>query len=354
MSNKVNLLTGEIINKGDLHEQLVFKLPIPIVSNSLISKLKKRLEESNLDEEERIKIEKTIQEIQEEDSIRKYTLYNMRGYGYQFGGANGNGDYGSFDHFLLDLCHEMNREGIAYIIKASVYTLFSHSSYMLNSALRTQNDLSDDDKKILNDYIDRQVDEYAEMDNEFNLVKFDEECKITDKLLYDTFFCKVILKNKRLYVQVGSTEKALPDNLLLYMDTDKAELREKLLELIVRYELYLSYGIHCPFCIKAGMYTDSKFLEQHQSLKEQSALELRRRLQFVLANSSELENINKNSNEILLYIRKIVGLCFIDKSENEIESLRNYWLLHSKEFTEILNSILDSDSMCSLRKMEQF
>lgn len=263
MKNEIKLLTGEIINEGDLHEQLIVRLPL----NSKAKKFKEDLENSNLSEEEKKPHEQLLEEIKN----YKYAIYNMREVAYQFGGINGNGDYGSFDHFLLDLCHEMNREGIEYIIRASVYTLFSHSSLKLNTALKGQRDLSKSDKEVLDAYIERQVDYYADMDNDFNLERFDTCCKRTRKTFYETFFCRVYLRKKRLFIELNGKEKQLPNNLLLYVDTDKVEIREKLLELIIRYELYLEYGIHIPAVIRGDWYTEESYINSHLNLNNESS-----------------------------------------------------------------------------------
>ena len=337
MEHEVNLLTGEILDKGDLHEQLIVKLPL----NSKVKRFKEDLKNSNLSDEEKKPHEQLLEEVEN----CKYAIYNMREVAYQFGGVNGNGDYGSFDHFLLDLCHEMNREGIEYIIKASVYTLFSHSSLRLNKALKGQRDLSLYDKEVLDSYIERQVDYYADMDNDFNLDHFDECCKRTRKTFYETFFCKVYLRKKRLFIELNGKEKELPNNLLLYVDTDKVEIREKLLELIIRYELYLEYGVHIPNGICCALYTEEVYKNSHLALGDEiPSYDCQGRIVFA-------KNINKdifkdidesNFGKNLGYV---VEQIYNDKPRDMIETYKNYWLLYINDFKRTFFNIVKPSSL---------
>lgn len=236
MNKEINLLTGESINKGNLHENLVVR--IPMVSRKQSEKLGEEL-------------------------YRDYAIYNMREYGYQFGGFHANGDAGSFYHHLLRFGGNWDREGLRYIISASVYTLFSNCSPKLKSALANQKDLSEFDKTILDEYVDRQVKYYYDDYSKFDLEDFIDvhEEDIEDKILYDIPCIKIELKDKKLIVCMEEKEKQLPNSLLPFIVSVNSSIKDNLLELIVRYELYLEFGIHIPRDIYDTWYTDKRYKE---------------------------------------------------------------------------------------------
>lgn len=255
MINEINLLTGEIKNEGELHEQLLVKLP---PTRNFI-KLKDKLQSPSLSEDKR----KEIEEIIDRSESELFSIYNMREYGYQFGGLDGNGDYGSFYHHLLRYSDCLDKEAMRYIISGSVYTLFSHSAFKLRTYFKDQKDLSSSDKNMIESYIERQLIHYSTSRPDFDIEEFEEESSSVYKVLYETFFCKVVLKNKSLLVDMNGKEKQLPNYLLYFIDLNKLTLNGNLMELIVRYELYLEYGIHTPVEIYGLWYTDEKYVKSH-------------------------------------------------------------------------------------------
>lgn len=268
MINQINLLTGEILNEGDLHENLLVKLPMDLNTVRFKNKLEEKLENTDIAENERNHIEKTIAALVEESNSSKFAIYNMREYGYQFGGINANGDCGSFYHHLLKYRNSLDEESLRYIIGGSVYTLFSHSSPKLQMALRGQKDLSDSDKKILDNYVERQVKRYKGFESWFDVNEFDADCddyEVTNKVFYETYFCKIELKDKRLFVTMNGKEKKLPEHLMTLINLDKLSINIDLLELIVRYELYLEYGVRIPSDIYDSFwYTDNSYVDSHK------------------------------------------------------------------------------------------
>lgn len=257
MINQINVLTGEILNEGSLHEELVVQLPFKDEEKRLADRLKERISSLDADGSD-------YQDLLEElKRGNQYAIYNMREYGYQFGGFHANGDYGSFYHHLFNYCEMLDKDGIGYLVSASVCTLFSHSSSKLNMALRGQKDLSESDKKILDDYIDRQVKHYNYRSDGFDFDYFAEgfEDRVDSTIvLYNQPFCKVEFKNRHLVVTVNDKEIELPQSLVSFVDLSKGTININMLELIIRYSMYEEYGLHCPSEIEVdGYYTDSPY-----------------------------------------------------------------------------------------------
>lgn len=299
---EINLLTGEINNEGDLHEELLVNLP----SNDY-----------------------------------GYAIYNMRDYGYQFGGVEANGDYGSFYHHLLSNTEYLDEEAIRYLINASVYTLFSHSSVKLRESLASQEDLSSSDRKYLDRYIDDQVTYYRRRSNPgFNLTNFEQYCDLREcnhLVFYETFFCKVELDNKKLVVTINGKKKQLPNYLLFFVDVDSKTISPNLLELLIRYELYLEYGIHIPEGIRALVgiwYIDDRFILEHQPV-DTSVENLKDRLNSIGALGKSYEQFsNKDYCEM-------ISSAYSELAEFKIKSYINYWLTRKEDLRKLLPSKKD-------------
>lgn len=326
MNNEINLLTGEIINEGDLHEELVIKLPLPYKAQ----KFKEDLEKSNLSEEERKPHEILLEEIENHE----YSIYNMRQYGYQFGGENANGDYGSFYHHLLREARYLNVPAIRYIITASVFTLFSHSSIKLRDALLSQGDLSDRDKEKLRSYIERQTNYYSRgVSSGFSLNLFDQYCEIRNFINYtffETFCCKVELKEKRLFISINGKEKQLEDYLLFFVDAYNKTINNNILELILRYELYLEFGIQIPRGVRYSFfYTENKYILAHQPL-DYSLEELQERLEKIGALDKNYDKLSYSD------FCELVSSAYEDLDEDKIKSYINYWLWRKDDLRKIL------------------
>lgn len=338
MKNEINLLTGEIINKGDLHEQLIVKLPL----NSKVERFKEDLKNSNLSDEEKKPHEQLLEEVEN----CKYAIYNMRGYGYQFGGVNARGDGGSFYHHLLRSSIDIDKEALGYIIKASVYTLFSHSSPKLSIALKGQRDLSLHDKEILDEYVESQTKYYSKYCDEFDLDYFIEDCEEPNKVLYETFFCKVMLKDYRLIVELNCKEKELPRSLLWFIDLNNHNgINGNLLELIIRYELYLEYGVHIPSGIYDNWYTEESYINSHLLLGDEiPSYDCQGRIVSAKNNDNGVfkdideSNFRKNLGHIVEQIYK-------DKPKDMIETYKNYWLLYINDFKRTFFNIVKPSSL---------
>lgn len=235
-----NLFTGEIINKGDLHERLVVSLP-------------------NVGED--------------------YAIYNAESC-HKFGKVNSNIRMGKLNHVLLISHRFLDEESIRYLVNASVYGLFSGFYSELNSALDGQKDLSDSDKRILDEYIDRQVkillsySEGLDLSWKFDkLVDNDIDCHL---YFYRQPFCSLEYKDRRLVVKVNGKEKVLPYGLLIYIDLVQDLLNEDLIEMIVRHELYLEYGLDVPSQYKFKSYK-SKRIKKVNFVKRQKYERIRER-----------------------------------------------------------------------------
>lgn len=302
MINEINLLTGEIINEGDLHEQLLLELPM----------LKDNQEVTN----------------------RVYSLYNMREYGYQFGGLDANGDFGSFYHHLLRYHRELNVDALKYIITASVYTIFSHSSPMLSSTLRKQDDIGHKDKELLDTYIDRQVDYYKTNRTPFKLEIYDDMLG-KDTVFYETFFCKVELRNKRLFITIGEKEKQLPNGLLYFIDLGALTMNENMLELIIRYEMYLTYGIHISGAISPiTWYTEDVFIEQHKPVSYHTDLEAVRDIMVRLTKTGAFDK-TYNTLSYKEY-KELISSAYSELEESDLATYINYWLWRKDDLRKIL------------------
>lgn len=325
MINEINLITGEIIDKGDLHENLVIKLPFGDEEKALYEKLKTKAESRDENSEEYYELYENLEELQ-----TGYAIYNMREYGYQFGGIHANGDCGSFYHHLLRASYDLDKEALEYIIRASVYTLFSHCSPKLEEALRGQEDLSSKDKEILDSYISRQVTHYAVKTPWFSLADFDEDMEDSSAVLYETFFCKVELENKRLYITIGDKKRKLPDYLLVFFDLGKMQLNSNLLELIIRFELYKEYGMHTPSGIFYDWYTEENYILSHQPL-DYSLEELNERLGKVKDSSRTYDKLSYHE------YKDLISSAYKDKSSDEISSYINYWIWKIKDFRQALS-----------------
>lgn len=340
MNNEINLLTGEILNKGNLHENLIVRIPLSGKEKELYDKLKDKAAFMDENSEKYSNLMEDLGVIE-----RGYAIYNMREYGYQFGGIHANGDYGSFYHHLLRDSRNLDEESLRYIIGSSVYSLFSHSSCKLSSALRLQKDLSGNDKKILNEYIDRQVEHYAVKRPWFSLDEFDEDyedMQSTDKVFYNTFFCKIELKDRRLFVTVNNKTKQLPNSLLYYVDLDKMSLNTNLVELIVRYEMYLEYGVNVPIGICDIWYIDDKFILEHNPVvctgipSDLLKTKIQYSLDLVVDELKTYETITIGN------LSRLVKIIYGDMLEETMISYRNYWLLHAKEFMTVLKSVIEN------------
>lgn len=302
MINEINLLTGEIINEGDLHEQLLLELPV----------LKDNQEVTN----------------------RVYSLYNMREYGYQFGGINANGDFGSFYHHLLRYHRELNNDALRYIITASVYTIFSHSSPMLASALINQDDVGHEDKELLDAYIDRQLKHYHNKRETFKLEIYDDMLG-KDTVFYETFFCKVELRNKRLFITIGEKEKQLPNGLLYFIDLGALTMNENMLELIIRYEMYLTYGIHISGAVSPiTWYTEDVFIEQHKPVAYHTDLEA---VRDIMVRLTKIGAFDKTYNKLSYKeYRDLIASAYNELKSFEIKTYTNYWLWRKDDLRKIL------------------
>lgn len=302
MKNEINLLTGEINNEGDLHEELLVHLP---------------------------------------SSDYEYAIYNMRDYGYQFGGVEANGDYGSFYHHLLSNTEYLDEEAIRYLINASVYTLFSHSSVKLRESLASQEDLSSSDKKYLNRYIDDQVTYYRRRSRPgFNLTNFEQYCDLREcnhLVFYETFFCKVELDNKKLVVTTNGKKKQLPNYFLFFVDVDSKTISPNLLELLIRYELYLEYGIHIPEGIRTLVgiwYIDDRFILEHQPVNS-SLEDLKDRLNSIGALDKCYDKLSNKG------YREMISSAYSELAEFKIKSYINYWLTRKEDLRKLLPSKKD-------------
>lgn len=302
MINEINLLTGEIINEGDLHEQLLLELPV----------LKDNQEVTN----------------------RVYSLYNMREYGYQFGGINANGDFGSFYHHLLRYHRELNNDALRYIITASVYTIFSHSSPMLASALINQDDVGHEDKELLDAYIDRQLKHYHNKRETFKLEIYDDMLG-KDTVFYETFFCKVELRNKRLFITIGEKEKQLPNGLLYFIDLGALTMNENMLELIIRYEMYLTYGIHISGAVSPiTWYTEDVFIEQHKPVAYHTDLEA---VRDIMVRLTKIGAFDKTYNTLSYKeYKELISSAYSELEESDLATYINYWLWRKDDLRKIL------------------
>lgn len=302
MINEINLLTGEIINEGDLHEQLLLELPV----------LKDNQEVTN----------------------RVYSLYNMREYGYQFGGINANGDFGSFYHHLLRCSRELNNDALRYIITASVYTIFSHSSPMLASALINQDDVGHEDKELLDAYIDRQLKHYHNKRETFKLEIYDDMLG-KDTVFYETFFCKVELRNKRLFITIGEKEKQLPNGLLYFIDLGALTMNENMLELIIRYEMYLTYGIHISGAVSPiTWYTEDVFIEQHKPVAYHTDLEA---VRDIMVRLTKIGAFDKTYNTLSYKeYKELISSAYSELEESDLATYINYWLWRKDDLRKIL------------------
>lgn len=302
MINEINLLTGEIINEGDLHEQLLLELPV----------LKDNQEVTN----------------------RVYSLYNMREYGYQFGGINANGDFGSFYHHLLRYPRELNNDALRYIITASVYTIFSHSSPMLASALINQDDVGHEDKELLDAYIDRQLKHYHNKRETFKLEIYDDMLG-KDTVFYETFFCKVELRNKRLFITIGEKEKQLPNGLLYFIDLGALTMNENMLELIIRYEMYLTYGIHISGAVSPiTWYTEDVFIEQHKPVAYHTDLEA---VRDIMVRLTKIGAFDKTYNTLSYKeYKELISSAYSELEESDLATYINYWLWRKDDLRKIL------------------
>lgn len=338
MINEINILTGEIINEGNLHEQLVVKLPLPREQALLVDNFKEKLKQPNLSSEEKLELENAIQEIIQRDSTTKYSIYNMREYGYQFGGINANGDLGSFYHHLLRYNRELNNDALRYIITASVYTLFSHSSPMLASALAKQDDIGHEDKELLDAYIDRQLEHYDSKRETFKLEIFDEDYGDMlgkDIVLYETFFCKVELRNKRLFITIGEKEKQLPNGLLYFIDLGALTINQNMLELIIRYEMYLAYGIHISGAVSpVTWYTEDVFIKQHTPVSYHTDLEA---IRDIMVRLTKIGAFDKTYNTLSYKeYRELISSAYSDLKEADLATYANYWLWRKDDLRKIL------------------
>lgn len=295
MTGEINLLTGEIIDEGDIHEQLVIEIP-----------------ESNYE----------------------YAIYNMRNYGYQFGGIEANGDYGSFYHHLLKDSEYLDIAAIEYIVTASIYTLFSHCSPKVEEALRGQYDLSQKDKEQLKTYIKEQASFYRRRVRPgFSVVNFDQYCELRNfinQVFYETFFCKVELRNKRLFITINGKEKQLEDYLLFFVDVDNKKINQNLLELIIRFELYNEFGIHTPSGIFYDWYTEEKFILSHLPL-DYSLEELNKRIGKVKDSNESYDKLSYHE------YKDLITSAYKDKSNDEISSYLNYWIWKVSDFKQALS-----------------
>lgn len=334
MINEINLLTGEIINEGDLHEQLVLKLPLPKELEFLIDTYKENLKLPDLNDEQRLEIENDIQSIIQGHADTRYSLYNMREYGYQFGGLNANGDFGSFYHHLLRYHRELNVDALKYIITASVYTIFGHSSPMLSSALRKQDDIGHKDKELLDAYIDRQVDYYKTNRTPFKLEIYDDMLG-KDIVLYETFFCKVELRDKRLFITIGEKEKQLPNGLLYFIDLGTLTMNQNMLELIIRYEMYLVYGIHIPGAVSPiTWYTEDVFIEQHKPVSYHTDLEA---VRDIMVRLTKIGAFDKTYNTLSYKeYKELISSAYSELEDSEIKTYTNYWLWRKDDLRKIL------------------
>lgn len=343
MINEINLLTGEIMSRFEPHEELIVKLPLSEKERLKCENLKSELNNLEKDTDEFYDVKTLIDQI---ESKYHYSIYNMREYGYQFGGIGAKVDYGSFYHHLLAVRSEIDKEALNYIIKASVYTLFSHSSIKLKNALSGQKDLSDSDKKILNNYVDGQVKYYDLRSDGFDLEYFSErfEEEVDSNItFYNTFFCKVEYKDRNLFVTVNGKEKKLPQSLIEFVDLYRNKINENLLELIIRYELYLEYGVHIPAGIECTFwYTEKGYVKSHQILGEGD---------FEDSLSCRVNNMIESCNEFKVELRehysnrrcigKILEFCYEEKDESIIESLTNYWLSRHDKFKEVISNCIE-------------
>lgn len=329
MKNEINLLTGEIINKGDLHENLVIKLPL----TRRIQAKKDKLDDPNTPDYEK----ELIVDLVDYAENLSYAIYNMREYGYQFGGAHANGDFGSFYHQLLGKVRELDKESVQYVITASVYTLFSHSSPKIDEALYNQSDLSKHDKEILDSYIARQTSHYY---NE-NLCIYNEDfeddmedLKDSSAVLYETFFCKIERKGLNLYCSINGNTKKLPTQLLYLYDWKTDSLNLNLVELIVRYELYLAYGVHTPGGIYDTWYTADSFILEHQPV-DTSVENLKDRLTRTGALDKCYDKLSNKG------YREMISSAYSELDEFKIKSYINYWLTRKEDLRKILPSAKD-------------
>lgn len=185
----------------------------------------------------------------------KTSIYNFREYGYQYGGLNGAGDYGSVYHHMLQE-YTYSDEFIKFLVQSSLYCIILDCWRLkgkieeVNKDLSVQipngiiKELNGHDNELLNQFIDNQV-SYYKYD------KASKECyeeEIKDCLLYDKEPYKIKVVNNKIIGSLWNGEQyEFPDVVREAVDLDKLILvRDSFVYVLFAYQLYNTYGINCP------------------------------------------------------------------------------------------------------------
>lgn len=175
-------------------------------------------------------------------------LYNMREYGYQFGGLNARGDFGSNYHHLLRDCHELEKDAVDYIIKASVYDVVFLKSTSLRIAIRDNDGLSSHDRTLLDEFVSKQVEHYYEERNYFDMI--DYESVLGNRTIYAGRFCRIVKEGLSLFFIMENKKILLPRSFIYFLklssENGRLELNERLINLIISHELIGYYGYLVP------------------------------------------------------------------------------------------------------------
>lgn len=175
-------------------------------------------------------------------------LYNMRQYGYQFGGVNADGDFGSNYHNLLKDCRKLEKDAVEYIVNASVYYVVCLRATSVRKAIIDNDGISAHDRTLLEEFITKQISHYYNKNNDFDMI--DYESVLGNKKIYTGRFCKIIKEGLSLYFIMGDNKILLPRSFIYFLnlnnDNGRLELNERLINLIISQELINHYGYLVP------------------------------------------------------------------------------------------------------------
>ena len=161
---------------------------------------------------------------------KPYAIYCFRGYGYQFGGPNGDGDYGSLYHHVLERSvNILSRAALDYVIKASVFGLFSEFSDRLKDFIQQNGGMSMEDCQLIEEFCERQAELFSDKCLEEELVSGP-----LSKVFYEEDDIKIYLKDWELFYANGVTKKRLPDSLANLAQRDL----DSFVKLVLAYEKF--------------------------------------------------------------------------------------------------------------------
>lgn len=285
---KINLFTNEIINKGNYNEQLVLSIP--------------HIED-------------------------KCLLIQQSFAGCMILKSDGTPLSDVSRHGMLSYSTELSINSVEYILRASVYTLFSHCSENINNILKNQKDLTNFDKEILDAHISRYIRNYSFSTRESDYF-------IRDKVLYDGKLCRVEVKNTHLMVTINKKQKLLIDDLLYFIDPEYLVMDKYILELIIRYEMYLEYGLHVPETVFGAMIVDSPgvltYLRGNYAGYIDQTSNLKSRLLYAINNNTI--DTNKEDIKDSYEIGNMVKALYYNYPEDMIDLYMTYWVCNKDKF----------------------